>query len=338
MNKSRIRRVRSSIWALLLLLGCTLTLPVIPYLWTSTVSASASENADQSNPRANFWRNVRAGDEGYSAIRGSDTNILINSQGQNWRQFRMKLLAPYGALLMGSVLFAIAVFYAVRGSIGYSSESPAKPILRFSVYQRIIHWFTAILFWILALTGLILLYGRFVLIPLFGSSGFALTASASKEAHNLFGPIFMVALVLLAVEYAKDNVFRKEDVSWIVKGGGIFRGHASAGRFNCGEKIWFWLVVLLGATISISGLVLDFAVLGFSRITLELAHVLHGIAALVFISAAFGHVYLGTVGTRGTLRGMTTGLVDSAWAKLHHDRWLEEQVDAPEPAAPDNAR
>lgn len=329
--------MRSSLWALVLLLGCTLTLPVIPYFWTSTDAASASENLDQSNPRANFWRSVRAGAAGYSAIRGSDANILINNQGQNWRQFRMKLLAPYGGFLMGGVLFAIALFYAVRGTIGYSSEATAKPILRFSVYQRIIHWFTAILFWILALTGLILLYGRFVLIPLFGSSGFAITASASKEAHNLFGPIFLVALVLLAVEYAKDNLFSKEDAAWFAKGGGLLGRHASAGRFNCGEKIWFWLVVLLGVTISISGMVLDFAVLGFSRVTLEFAHVLHGIAALVFISAAFGHVYLGTIGTRGTLRGMTTGLVDPAWAKLHHDRWFEEHVDPLEPATSDNA-
>ncbi len=324
--------------ALILLLVCTITLPVIPYIWASVEPAGASEIADQSNPRANFWRKVRTGEAGYSAIGGPDAGILINHQGQNWRQFRMKLLAPYGGLLMGSALFILAMFYAYRGSIGYQSDSPARPVLRFTTYQRIIHWFTAILFWILALTGLILLYGRFVLIPLFGSSGFALTASASKEAHNLFGPIFVVALILLTAEYVKDNFFSKGDASWIVKGGGLFGGHASAGRFNCGEKIWFWLVVLLGAIISVSGLILDFTVIGFSRNTLEFAHVLHGIAALLLISAAFGHVYLGTVGTRGTLRGMTTGLVDTAWAKLHHDQWLEQQIESLEQSATDSKK
>ena len=326
------------IWALLLLLGCTFTLPVIPYIWASAEPASTSENADHSNPRANFWRSVRSGMAGYSSIGGPDAGILINNQGQNWRQFRMRLLAPYGGLLMGAVLFIVAAFYAYRGSIGYPSESHVKPILRFTTYQRIVHWFTAILFWILALTGLILLYGRFILIPLLGSSGFALTASASKEAHNLFGPIFIVALILLAVEYAKDNFFSKGDASWIIKGGGLFGGHASAGRFNCGEKIWFWLVVLLGALISVSGMILDFAVLGFSRNTLELAHVLHGIAALLLISAAFGHIYLGTIGTKGTLRGMTTGLVDANWAKRHHDQWFEEQIGHPENSTSDKIK
>ncbi len=326
------------IWAGVLLLLGTFTLPVLPYLWASASNDIASLDTVQNNPRANFWRNVRTGTAGYSAVGGPEANVLINNDGQNWRQFRMRLLAPYGSYLMGAVLFTIAIFYALRGPVQHLSNEPKELLLRFSVYQRVVHWFTAILFWILALTGLILLYGRFVLIPLFGSSGFALTASASKEAHNLFGPIFIVALFLLVIEYARDNFYRKGDLSWLIKGGGMLGKHASAGRFNFGEKIWFWLVLLLGTIISFSGIILDFANLNFDRNTLELAHVLHGIAAILFISVSFGHIYLGTIGTKGTLRGMTTGYVEQAWAELHHDKWRPDDGATPEasrvPGAP----
>ncbi|MGI9317563.1 MAG: formate dehydrogenase subunit gamma [bacterium] len=330
MNKSSLRRAPSLIWAIVLLLGCAFTLPVLPYLWTAANTEAASLDATENNPRANFWRSVRTGTEGYTAIRGTDADVLINNSGQNWRQFRMRILAPYGGLMMAAVVFIIAVFYALRGPIRFRSDGSEELVLRFSVYQRVIHWFTAILFWILALTGLILLYGRFVLIPLFGSSGFALSASASKEAHNLFGPIFIVALILMTIGYALDNFYQKGDLAWLLKGGGMLGRHASAGRFNFGEKIWFWLVLICGTAISISGMILDFSILGFGRNTLEMAHVFHGVAALILISAAFGHVYLGTVGTKGTLRGMTTGYVEQSWAKVHHDRWLTELSKSPE--------
>ncbi len=330
MNKSRPKSARALIWAGVLLLLCTVTLPVLPYIWASDSEDITSLDTVENNPRANFWRNVRTGAAGYSAVGGPEANVLINNAGQNWRQFRMNLLAPYGSYLMGAVLFSIAAFYALRGPIRHRSDEPKELLLRFSVYQRVVHWFTAILFWILALTGLILLYGRLVLIPLFGSKGFALTASASKEAHNLFGPIFIVALFMLVIEYARDNFYRKGDLSWLIKGGGMLGKHASAGRFNFGEKIWFWLVLLLGTIISFSGIILDFANLNFDRNTLGLAHVLHGIAAILFISFSFGHIYLGTIGTKGTLRGMTTGYVEQTWAELHHDRWQPDDEMTPE--------
>ena len=321
------RRLPSLIWAVFVVLVCTLSWPVLSNIWAASTAEATSIEDPQRNPRSNFWRQVRNGISGYSAVGGPDSNVLVNRNGHNWRQFRVRVLAPYGAYLMGGALFVIAMFFAIRGPIAYPADPSVKYIVRFSVYQRIIHWFTALLFWLLAISGLVLLYGRFVLIPLFGSSGFAAFASASKEAHNLFGPIFILALCLLIIEFARDNFFSKGDGSWLRRGGGPFRRHASAGRFNCGEKIWFWLIVILGTLLSISGILLDFSVLGFNRNTLEFAHVIHGIAALIFISAAFGHVYLGTIGTRGTLRGMTTGLVDRGWASLHHDRWAAETSD-----------
>jgi len=162
------------------------------------------------------------------------------------------------------------------------------------------------------------------LMPLLGAKGFAITAAACKEAHNLFGPVFLVALALLFIEFVRDNFYEKGDIAWLAKGGGMFGKHASAGRFNFGEKIWFWLVCIFGLIVSISGLALDFSNLGLDRNTMELSHVLHSAAAVLFISASFGHIYLATVGTQGTLRGMTTGFVDANWIEHYHDHLLPD--------------
>jgi len=315
------RHRRIIVWSLLLLVSLTLLLPLIPY----AVAYVNPGTGSVPNPGADLWRAVREADVGTTQVQGVDAGVLINSRGETWRHFRMEQLIPVGAMLMGSVLALIVLFYLVRGPLRMQGGPSGKKIQRFTVFERTTHWFTVSLFWLLALTGLILLYGRFVLIPVLGPGGFGLTASACKEAHNLFGPMFLVAILMLFVTFVKDNIYARGDMTWLLKGGGMFGGgHVSAGRFNAGEKIWFWIAVLGGLVLSGSGLILDFAVFGQGREVMEISHVLHSIAALVVITVSFGHIYLGTAGVEGTLGSMTTGNVDEAWAASHHDRWYAE--------------
>lgn len=326
-KQSRIRRHRMVAYSLLSLLVLTLVLPLIPY-----AVASKDETAGKVfNPGAELWRDVRQRDRvlvGTTQMKGVDAGVLINEYGEQWRQFRMQQLVPYGAALMGIVLSVILLFYLLRGPLRIQGEATGKKIMRFTVFERTTHWFTVAIFWLLALTGLILLYGRMVLIPLLGPEGFGITASACKEAHNLFGPTFLVAIIMLFITFAKDNIYARGDVTWLLKGGGMLGGgHVSAGRFNAGEKIWFWIAVLGGIILCATGLILDFSIFGQSRQIMGLSHVLHGIVALVVISVSFGHIYLGTAGVEGTLGSMATGYVDEAWAKSHHDRWYAEVKD-----------
>lgn len=323
-KQSRIRRHRKVAYSLLSLLVLTLVLPLIPY-----AAAEKDETAGKVfNPGTELWRDVRQRDRvlvGSTQMKGVDAGVLINEYGETWRHFRMQQLVPYGAALMGVVLSVILLFYLLRGPLRLQEEPSGNKIERFTVFERTVHWFTVAIFWLLALTGLILLYGRFVLIPILGADGFGITASACKEAHNLFGPTFLVALILLFLTFVKDNIYARGDMLWLLKGGGMLGGgHVSAGRFNAGEKIWFWIAVLGGLVLSITGLILDFSIFGQGREIMGLSHVLHGIAALIVISVSFGHIYLGTAGVEGTLGSMTTGYVDEAWAKSHHDRWYAE--------------
>jgi formate dehydrogenase subunit gamma len=163
-----------------------------------------------------------------------------------------------------------------------------------------------------------------VLIPLLGAEGFSVTAAACKEMHNLFGPLFILAILTLLVLFVKDNFFKLADLKWFAKGGGMLGVHVSAGRFNAGEKTWFWLIMIFGTALCISGMILEFAIFGQGREVMALSHVFHGVSAVLLISVSFGHIYLGTAGVEGTLEGMTTGYVDETWAKAHHDQWYEE--------------
>ena len=257
-------------------------------------------------------------------IRGVDSSVLINPFGEDWRRFRMEQLIPLGGYLLVGVLGVILVFALVRGRIKFDGGVSGKRLLRFTEIERVLHWFVASVFIFLALSGLVLLFGRPVLLPVMGPEAFAVLASACKEGHNLFGPLFLAALVVLFFRFVIQNLYRRGDLTWLLRGGGMLGVHASAGYFNMGEKIWFWLVILGGLAISVSGLTLLFPNFGQGRQVMELALLVHGVAALALIAVALGHIYIGTYGTVGTIKSMITGYVDLNWARSHHDRWARE--------------
>ena len=336
-NKSKSGRIRAVLIFCMLSLLLVITLPLVPYVIDAY--ATDADNVETSsiisvpNPAINLWNDVRQRHDqisGISQVKSVDSGVLINKAGEDWRRFRIEMLVPYGAIFMVAILGAIVVFHLFRGKQLMPGGRTGIRIPRMTLYQRTAHWFTAGLFWLLAITGLILLYGRFVLIPILGADGFSVTAAACKEVHNLFGPLFLLAVVTMFILYIKGNLYKLEDLKWMAKGGGMFGGHVSAGRYNFGEKTWFWLVIVFGLSLSLSGLVLDFAIFGQGREVMAVSHMVHGISALILISVSFGHIYLGTVGVEGTLDSMSTGTVDAAWAKAHHDQWYEEMTAAGE--------
>lgn len=296
-------------------------LPLLGY-WVSTVG---DEKIVATNPKADYWRLVRDNTEGYSAVKGRETNELIQGSGQNWRQLRNGPIAQYGSWLIAGMLAVLALFYIWRGKVELTHPRTGKTVERWTARERRMHWVTASLFIILSITGLSLLYGRAVLIPLFGHHGFAAYADIAKWAHNILGPVFMIALISMIVNWFKNNFFNRIDVQWFKEFGGMVGDkHPSAEKLNGGEKMWFWSLVTVGLALCFSGLVLDFPNFDQQREILQLSHLIHVLSALVLIAFAFGHIYIGTIGTEGALEGMVTGQVDTAWAEQHHDLWLKE--------------
>jgi len=296
--------------------------------WVQAQSQDTQAQRQQVQPGNNapVWRDVRSGKEAYTSVKGRETGVLIQTEGQTWRKLRNGPISFYGGWLVVLVLIAMAVFYKWRGPMDLHSPPTGKLIERFSSFERIAHWSMAISFCVLALTGLITLFGKHLLLPVIGHTLFSWLADAGKILHNFVGPIFMFSVVVFVIKFIRDNLPRAYDLTWLVKGGGVIGEEiVPAGRFNAGEKIWFWGGVIgLGTVSSVSGLVLDFPNFDQSRSVMMIANIVHAISGVWFISWSLTHIYLGTLGTTGAYEGMRNGYVDETWAREHALYWYED--------------
>jgi formate dehydrogenase subunit gamma len=324
-HRNRNKPERFSFVILLLMLGVTVpsTLSI-----AAPTTSPAAQNTQTSNPRANIWRKVREGKIGYSAVSSPEAGKLIQSSGEVWRRLRNGPLLVYGAWGLILTCVALAFFYTIRGRVPLSTPRSGKKLLRWNTFERILHWYTALLFLLLSITGLSILYGRSTLIPLLGHQNFASWAAASKLIHNYSGPLFMLGLFSMIIIWFKDNLPDKYDLNWLkAYGGMIGNKHPSAARMNAGEKGWFWLLCSAGIFISLTGLMLDFPNLEQDRLFLQITHIIHLLCAFALMIGALAHIYIGTIGTEGALEGMVSGEVDESWAKQHHDAWCEEMLE-----------
>ena len=318
-------RLNSVFLAALLALVCTLQLSQGNASNLPPVQRDYAEGASTPNPGSDLWREIRQRDQPYtgiSQVKGVDSGVLINVRGYQWASFRMSILANYSGIAIAAIFIIVIAFYTIRGKIPIEIGLSGNMVRRFSDYERVLHWTLAIVFLFLAVTGLILLLGRPLLIPLLGKGTFAILASASKEGHNLFGPLFLVSVIMMLISFGRRNIYEKGDMTWLLRGGGLIgKGHVSGGFFNMGEKTWYWMVILIGLVIAVSGLILVSPNFGQGRVIMELSHIVHVISAMVLIVVSIGHMYLGSIGSEGAIEGMKSGYVDVNWANAHHDRW-----------------
>ena len=302
---------------------------------------NAARAKSQPGNNAPFWRAVRESgtQAGTSSLPGADKGILIQSfvqypgsrlasAGEAWRQVRNNWIIPYGGSLLLIVLLAVSLFYWRKGPLGANVVDTGRKIERFTPFERAAHWANAAAFVVLAVSGIVMAFGKFFLLPIIGATLFGWLTFALKNLHNFFGPLFVVSLLVVIVTFVRDNLPRAGDLTWLLRGGGMVGGaHVPSHRFNAGEKVLFWGgVLLIGLVVVGSGLVLDMLVPGllYSRGQMQIAHMIHAAAALVMMVMFIGHIYMGTVGMTGALDAMRTGYVDEAWAKEHHELWHDD--------------
>jgi formate dehydrogenase subunit gamma len=300
--------------------------------------SNAQRGKTQPGNNAPFWRDVK-GQQGFTTLPGAEKGTLIQpfvdypgstftTAGEAWRQVRNELILPYGGALLAIVLLACAIFYFSRGSLGGHEPDSGRKIERFTPFERAAHWTNATAFVVLALSGLVMAFGKFILLPVIGGTLFGWLTYALKTAHNFAGPLFAVSLLIVIATFIKDNFPRGEDLNWIAKGGGLFGGaDVPSHRFNAGEKGLFWIgVFVLGLIVVASGLLLDKLVPGFvfTRGEMQVAHMTHAAGAILMMCAFAGHIYMGTLGMKGAFSAMRTGYVDEAWAREHHSLWAED--------------
>jgi formate dehydrogenase subunit gamma len=322
------RRKRFALGSFFFIVLLAVCLPLIGYLFSQPMAVGAEKTTENANPHANFWRAVRDGVSGYSAVEGQERGVLIQNGGQNWREIRNGLVASISPWVLAVVFFVIGLFFIVKGQDKLEARPSGERIRRWALGERVLHWVTATLFVLLAVTGFSMLFGRRVLIPVFGLYGFGGYAQVAKTIHNYTGPFFFAGILLEIIAWVRYNIPKKMDFVWFKNLGGMVgsgpRPHAE--RINGGEKAWFWVMATIGAAVCIAGLVMDFPNFGQTRLTMQIANIIHASLATLFLAGSFGHIYIGTIGAEGTFEGMWKGHVSAEWAKQHQDLWYEEKV------------
>ena len=251
--------------------------------------------------------------------------VLMQPAGRVWDWFHEVALHWFGAVVLIGVLVVLALLYLIIGRVRIHAGRSGRLVPRFNGFERFSHWLTAVSFVLLGLTGLNITFGKFVLRPVIGPDAFSSVAVVAKYVHNFVSFGFVLGLVLIVAMWMKDNMPRRMDLEWVMKGGGFLQGkHVSAGRFNAGEKFVFWFVVAAGIAVSVSGFLLLFPFYVTNIFGMQIAQVVHALVAVLFVAIILGHIYIGTLGIEGAFDAMATGKVDYNWAKEHHDIWLEE--------------
>jgi formate dehydrogenase subunit gamma len=313
-----------------------------------------------------LWRALRYNSADItSSSRGPAATVLVQDGGMRWLEFRQGPLIKYGGYLLMGTIALLALFFLTRGRIRIDGEKTGRTIERFKSVERFGHWMLAGSFILLGITGLVSLMGRKFLIPVFGHDSFALLATWSKWVHNNVSWAFMIALVMIFVMWVVHNLPDRTDLNWLAKGGGIFtKGHPPAKKFNAGQKLIFWSVIVLGTSISVSGLALLFpfeinlfsatfaklnslgisGALGLGELPtalapheeMQLSQLWHAIVSFVLMAIILAHIYIGSVGMEGAYAAMGSGEVEEQWAREHHSLWVDE-VKAKECTAPQGA-
>ncbi|KPF68470.1 formate dehydrogenase [Bosea sp. AAP35] len=319
-------------------LGAHIGLLVTGLLLTFAVAFAVPASAQQVNPTADAVReqqfldvlkgNREAELQGRVSIPDQRAATLERPAGRDWRQFHQGTMLWIAAVSVLGMLLILTAFYLIRGRIRTEAGPAGSTLTRFNAFERFMHWLTAACFIILALSGLNVTFGKLVLLPLIGPQAFTNLSVVAKWSHNFLAWPFMLGVVMMFVVWIKDNIPNALDVRWLAAGGGIFtKGHPPARRFNAGQKVVFWSVVLGGAALSVSGFYLLFPFYAGGVLNLQFWNVVHGIVSVLMVALMLGHIYIGSIGMEGAFDAMGSGEVDLNWAKAHHSLWVEEEIE-----------
>jgi formate dehydrogenase subunit gamma len=255
--------------------------------------------------------------------------------GRDWRQFHQVTLRWIGAISILGMLAILVAFYLIRGMVRIESGRSGRVLVRFTSFERLVHWMTAACFIILALSGLNITFGKPLLLPLIGPEAFTDWSQWAKYAHNYLSFPFTLGVFLIFLMWIGWNAPNRVDVEWLKKGGGMVgHEHPPADRFNAGQKMIYWIVVLGGAAVAVSGYILMFPFYGTNIADMQVAQIVHGVVSLLFVAVMLAHIYIGTIGMQGAFEGMWDGTVDLNWAKQHHKLWVEKEMSKGEASAP----
>jgi formate dehydrogenase subunit gamma len=315
-----IAKLRMIGGALLIVTLATLSYPALAQQATSVNPTAQSVKEDQ---LLNELGTIR----GRGSIPDTRSYTIEQPAGRDWRHFHEVTLRWIGATAILGVLALLIIFYLWRGMVRIESGRSGVRIVRFNVFERFAHWMTATCFVILAISGLNITFGKPLLLPLIGPGAFSTWSEFAKYAHYYLSFPFTLGVILIFLMWIAGNIPNAADIDWLKRGGGMVgHDHPPADRFNAGQKAIYWIVVLGGGAVAVSGYVLMFPFYGTDIHSMQIAEVVHAIVAVLFVAAMLGHIYIGTIGMEGAFEAMGSGTVDVNWAKEHHNLWVDQEM------------
>jgi formate dehydrogenase subunit gamma len=247
--------------------------------------------------------------------------------GRDWRSFHETTLHWIGGIATLGMIALLLVFYLTRGMVRIESGRSGRTLVRFNAFERTVHWMTAICFVALALTGLNITFGKELILPIVGPQAFATWSQWAKYAHDYLSFPFTLGVIAIFLMWLAGNLPSLLDLEWLKEGGGIVGDRQpAAGRFNAGQKMVYWIVVLGGTAMAVTGYLLMFPFYLTNIAGMQWIEMFHGTIAVLFVAVMIAHVYIGTIGMEGAFEAMWDGSVDVNWAKEHHSAWLEEEL------------
>lgn len=296
------------------------------------VTPVAAQQPSTVNPTANSVKEDQLLQQlsiisGRGSIPDAKSYNLEQPAGREWREFHQRVLPTIGAIAIPVMVVLLAIFYMVRGMVRIEGGRSGRKIIRFNGFERSVHWMTAVCFIVLALTGLNVTFGKQLLLPALGPDIFAAWSQWAKYAHNFVGVPFSLGVVIIFLMWVAWTIPNGSDIKWLMAGGGIIGSeHLPTGRFNAGQKVFYWIVVLAGVAVSVTGYLMLFPFYATDIAGMQLAQIIHAVTGLLFVAVMLAHIYIGTIGMEGAYESMAVGEVDLNWAKQHHSGWVDQQL------------
>lgn len=260
-------------------------------------------------------------------------NILGYGQEQSLK------LGPLFTMLQGkyfapaflAVLVLIpAVFYAHYAIVGPKVfPHDGKKIHAFSMYNRIIHQIAGVSFVVIVPTGYVMMFGSF-----FGGGAFV---ALCKDLHTFFTIPFAIVVLPMTLMWVKYAFFNFEDVKWLMILGGYLSKEKKpimAGKFNCGQKMWFWIATLGSMVMVVTGATMFFMdfnipmineITGLSQIDLlRAAAILHNVVGIMVTALFFTHIYMSMFAIKGAVHSIINGYMEEEEVRILHNTWYNQ--------------
>lgn len=197
-------------------------------------------------------------------------------------------------------------------------------IVRHNRASRLIHWTVALTFFVSVFTGMP------IWSPVFGWMAHLFGGlTVARVVHPWAGVAFTIASILMFFQWISDMHLEPSERDWLGPKALQYMRYetddSEVGKYNGGQKLFFWAVGLGALSLLVSGLLMWFPQ-AFPPILMQLATILHDVTFILFAVGIVFHIYLGTAAEPGTFGSMIRGTVTRQWARLHHARWYREVV------------